>query len=134
MKVNSRFIDNETDSTYISPENEKMERKKKYLPKINKTMRVFQKEKENDKDEEIKIKINNPYKFEIIDYAKKVKEAKEMEDLQKIYDLWLANRGLRRGDDDYELDLLRFKINEIGKTIKRYKTKDKDGTSKNKKI
>jgi hypothetical protein len=43
MKVNSKYIENETDSTYISPEAEQLDRKRKFLPKINTSMRYIQK-------------------------------------------------------------------------------------------
>ena len=80
---------------------EKKERKKIKLPKINKSYSnlytgSLNKTVNNINDEEKTNAQNNnkSIKFEKIDYAKKIKEANEMKELKKIY-----NSNYKRHDD-----------------------------------
>ena len=112
-KKNSRDYD--INSSINESETEKSGRRRIRLPKINKSYSTIPSEritKNIDRDNE-ESKVNKSVKFERIDYAKKIKEANEIRDLQRIYDKWLLNRGLRRDDDDDDY-IMKLKLNDIG--------------------
>ena len=112
-KNNSKDYD--LNSSINESETEKSGRRRIRLPKINKSYSTIQSERINkniDKNNEDS-KVNKSIKFERIDYAKKIKEANEIKELQRIYDKWLLNRGLRRDDDDDDY-IMKLKVNDIG--------------------
>ena len=107
--------DYDINSSINESETEKSGRKRIRLPKINKPYSTISSEritKNIDKNKE-ESKVNKSVKFERIDYAKKIKEANEIKELQRIYDKWLLNRGLKRDDDDEDY-IMKLKINDIG--------------------
>ena len=102
---------------------EKKERKKIKLPKINKSYSNLytgnlNKTVNNINDEEKTNAQNNNkgIKFEKIDYAKKIKEANEMKELKKIYDKWLENRKLRKDDEESVDEQIKKILNENNKS------------------
>ena len=106
--------DYDINSSINESEIEKSVRRRIRLPKINKSYSTIPSKRMSrniDRDNE-ESKVNKSFKFERIDYAKKIKEANEIRDLQRIYDRWLLNRGLRRDDDDDEY-IMKLKINDI---------------------
>ena len=108
MKLSSNIKKN-SENIYLEEsllDQEKKERKKIKLPKINKSYSNLYKGNLNktviNNNDEEKTNVQNikGMKFEKIDYAKKIKEANEIKELKQIYDKWLLNRSLKNDDDE----------------------------------
>ena len=103
---------------------ERKERKKIKLPKINKsysnlyTGSLIKTVNNNNDEEKTNAQNNNNkgIKFEKIDYAKKIKEANEMKELKQIYDKWLLNRSLRKDEEEPVEEQIKKILNENSKS------------------
>ena len=121
-----------------SQELKKVERKKK-LPKINKsfsnsnTNNILKRNLTEKNEDEVSFSENTYTKFGKIDYGKKIKQAKEMKDLRKIYDKWLLDRINRKDEIDEDDFLMKLKERMKEEKNKYNISKTENNKSNNKK-
>ena len=142
----SKNIDNNYNNkvSLINKKNEIFGNKKRTLVKKGKSysnlMTDINREKTSNKITEEEIKNNLETSFRLndkIDYAKKIKQAKEIEDLRKIYEKWsgertdLLNKTKSLIDDDFILQ--KFNSNN-GCFLSGYKKEKKDNNNRYKNV
>jgi len=124
----SKNIDNNysNEESSTKTNNENFDKNQKLLAKIKKSYSTLTTDINLDKkankkyaeDEDLDKSEMNLRFTEKIDYAKKIKEAKEIEDLRKIYEKWSGERlellkKYRNLDDDYYWQKLKSKTKQI---------------------
>ena len=122
-KENERYTSGEESFLNLNPKEKNGKRNKKLLGKINKSYSTLTTDVNNDRKSSKKTdsdefdRMQTSFRLnDKIDYAKKIKEAKEMEDLKKIYEKWRGERydssNKKKNDEDEEYIWVKKKKNK----------------------
>ena len=122
-KENERYTSGEESFLNLNPKEKNGKRNKKLLGKINKSYSTLTTDVNNDRKSSKKTdsdefdRMQTSFRLnDKIDYAKKIKEAKEMEDLKKIYEKWSEERydssNKKKNDEDEEYIWVKKKKNK----------------------